>query len=80
MSWKQCDFEPNSKIVASELDFTTGQVCIAGLCVPLKSLSVVGRLRLRKLTEHAFRELGLAFGADQADAGAQVRPALKKLR
>jgi hypothetical protein len=75
---KQCDFDPNRNIVASELDFTSGQVCIAGLCVPLGRLSVIGQLRLRQLTEYAFRELGLLYREDQADIGTLVRPVLKR--
>lgn len=77
---KQCEFDPNLSIIVSELNFANRQICIAGLCIAPKLLSVVGKSRLRKLTGQAFRELGLAFDEDQADAGGLVRPTLQGSR
>jgi hypothetical protein len=73
---KQCTFDPGNTI-ASELDFVNRQICIAGLCIAPRRLSVVGQSRLRKLTELAFRDLGLTFGEDQANAGSVILEALR---
>jgi hypothetical protein len=77
---KQCEFDPNLNIIVSELNFAHRQICIAGLCIAPNRLSVIGQSRLRKLIEQAFRDLGLTFGEDQADADGLVRPTLQGSR
>ena len=56
---KSCDWSPNLELLAMEVDFDNGQVCVAALCMPVDRLTVVGKWRLRLLIEKAFRELDL---------------------
>jgi hypothetical protein len=68
----QCDWDANADVLAMEVDFGNGQVCVASLCMPVTRLSVIGKVRLRHLIESAFRELDP--GAQTAGPQA-VRPA-----
>jgi len=54
-----CEWDPASELLAIEVDFKFGQICIAGLCMAANRLSVVGRLRLRRAISTAFPELDL---------------------
>ena len=56
---KTCDWRPNLQLLAMEVDFDNGHVCVAALCMPADRLSVVGKWRFRLLIEKAFRELDL---------------------
>ena len=56
---KSCDWSPNLQLLAMEVDFDNGQVCVAALCMSVDRLSVVGKSRLQLLIEKAFRELDL---------------------
>ena len=78
---KSCDWSPNSQLLAMEVDFDNGQVCVAALCMPVDRLSVVGKWRLRLLIAKAFRELDLVgemIGPRPVHAD-QVRRASKAL-
>lgn len=67
---KECDWNPYLDLLAMEVDFENGQVCVAALCMRVDRLTAVGRLRLRLLIEKAFRELDLGARA------VAIRPAL----
>jgi hypothetical protein len=56
---KSCDWSLDLELLAMEVDFDNGQVCVAALCMPVDRLTVVGKWRLRLLIEKAFRELDL---------------------
>lgn len=56
---KQCDWDPSLNILAMEVDFENGNVCVAALCTPVDRLSVIGKVRLRRLITSAFQELNL---------------------
>lgn len=56
---QQCDWDPSAPVLASEVDFDNGQVCVAGLCIEPNRLSLVGKLRLRQLVQKALRDLQL---------------------
>jgi hypothetical protein len=56
---KQCDWNPNLEILATEIDFTSHKVCISTLCIATERLSALGKVRLRQMIERSFRELGL---------------------
>ncbi len=64
---RQCDWNPYAQVLALEIDFDNGQVCIAAICISADRLSVIGRLRLQHSIRSAFRELNLT---------AQLRPAV----
>jgi hypothetical protein len=64
----QCDWDPNADVLAMEVDFDNGQVCIAALCMPVERLSVIGKVRLKHLIESAFRELDPAAEATSTRA------------
>ena len=59
----QCDWDPYANVLAMEVDFDNGQVCVAASCMPISRLSAIGMVRLRHLLESAFREL---------DSGAEI--------
>jgi hypothetical protein len=71
---KQCDWDPNLRTLAVDIDFGNSQVCISGLCLPSQRLSIIGKLRLRQLIERAFRELGLQGAEPEAAALAIGQP------
>ena len=60
---KQCDWDPYAGVIAMEVDFDNGQVCVAALCMAVDRLSAIGKTRLRELVASAFRELGLTAQA-----------------
>ncbi|NJO32107.1 MAG: hypothetical protein HC774_08065 [Sphingomonadales bacterium] len=72
---KQCDWNPYSPVLAMEVDFDNGQVCIAALCMPTRRLSAIGAVRLRRLVTSAFQELNLTaqVGGPQTDYFAHAR-------
>jgi hypothetical protein len=67
---KACDWEPPLNVLAAEVDFATSQVCVAALCLPVARLSAIGRLRLRRTVEQAFRDLGVIPNDGEAKAAA----------
>ena len=60
---KQCDWDPYAGVIAMEVDFDNGQVCVAAFCMAVDRLSAIGKSRLRELVASAFRELGLTAQA-----------------
>ena len=56
---KQCDWDPAMGILAMEVDFDNGQVCVGASCMAVDRLTSIGRARLRRLVTSAFRELNL---------------------
>ena len=69
----QCDWDPNADVLAMEVDFDNGQVCVAALCMPVERLSAIGKVRLKHLLESAFRELDPAAEATGPRAVKPVR-------
>jgi hypothetical protein len=55
---KQCYWDPSLGILATEIDFDNGQVCVGASCIAIDRLTAVGKVRLRRLVVSAFRELG----------------------
>jgi hypothetical protein len=64
---RQCDWDPNLNILATEIDFGHGQICIASLCIASERLSRIGQIRLRMLIERSLRELGLAPAVEEPE-------------
>jgi hypothetical protein len=62
---RQCDWDPNLNILATEIAFGHGKICIASLCIATERLSRIGQIRLRMLIERSLRELGLVPAADE---------------
>lgn len=60
---KQCDWDPYAGVIAMEVDFDNGQVCVAAFCMAVDRLSAIGKSRLKELVASAFRELGLTAQA-----------------
>ncbi len=56
---RACDWALAGEVLAMEVDFARGYVCVGGLCMPVAKLSTLGKLRLRELIETALREFGL---------------------
>jgi hypothetical protein len=56
---KTCDWAGSLGVPAMEVDFARGEVCAGGLCIVADRLSVIGKLRLRRLIGTAFRDFGL---------------------
>jgi hypothetical protein len=56
---KECDWSRSVEVPAMEVDFERGEACAGGLCILVDRLSGIGKLRLRRLIEKAFRELGI---------------------
>ena len=54
---KHCDWDPYAGVLAIEIDFEYGQVCLAAFCFDIERLSATGRTRLRRLVTSAFEEL-----------------------
>ena len=67
---KACDWEPPLNVLAAEVDFANSQVCVAALCLPVAHLSAIGKLRLRRTVEQAFRDLGVIPNDSEAKAAA----------
>ena len=74
---KQCDWDPYAGVLAMEVDFDNGQVCVAALCMAVDRLSAIGKTRLRGLVASAFRELGLTAQAWGPQAVSPVRAGSK---
>lgn len=70
---KQCDWDPAAGILAMEIDFDNGQVCIGASCMAIDRLTPIGRIRLQRLVTSAFREFGLMAEAKGAHAISPVR-------
>lgn len=70
---KQCDWDPYAGVLAMELDFDNGQVCVAALCMAVDRLSAIGKIRLKELVASAFRELGLVAQVPGSHAVYPVR-------
>lgn len=70
---KQCDWDPYAGVIAMEVDFDNGQVCVAAFCMAVDRLSAIGKTRLRELVASAFRELGLTAQAGGPHAVYSVR-------
>jgi hypothetical protein len=70
---KVCDWSEARGVLAMEVDFARGYVCVAGLCLPVDRLTVLGRLRLRELIESALREFGLLASTSQVRARSSVQ-------
>ena len=66
----QCEWDPFQNLLASEMDFDNGQICLSAFCMPMQQLSAIGKVRLKYLVDSAFREL--AVGA-QARVGHTVQ-------
>jgi hypothetical protein len=60
---KQCEWDPYTGVLATEVDFAHSQVCLAAFCIDIDRLSAIGMTRLRRLITSALEELNL-----QADA------------
>lgn len=58
-SGKGCDWSPSLEAPVMEVDFRQREVCAGGLCIPADRLSISGKIRLRRLIETAFRQLGI---------------------
>lgn len=52
---KQCDWDPYAGVIAMEVDFDNGQVCVAAFCMAVDRLSAIGKTRLKELVGSAFR-------------------------
>jgi len=70
---KQCDWDPALGILATEIDFDNGQVCIGASCMAVDRLTPIGRMRLQRLVTSAFRELGLVAQAKGPHAISPMR-------
>lgn len=75
---KQCNWSPDLPVLAMEVDFDNGEVCLASFCVGARQLSPLGRLRLRHLVERALREMGL-MGGEGAQTAAVMLPEILRL-
>jgi hypothetical protein len=69
---KQCNWDPAAGILATEIDFDSGQVCVGATCMAVDRLTTIGKVRLRHLVTSAFRELDLMA---QAKGTHVIRPA-----
>ncbi len=58
---KECDWTRSVEVPVMEVDFQTGEVCAGGLCMFADRLSVVGKVRLRRLIGKAFRDFGIGM-------------------
>jgi hypothetical protein len=56
---KQCDWDPALGILAMEVNFDNGQVCIGASCMAVDRLTSIGKVRMQHLVTSAFREFGL---------------------
>jgi hypothetical protein len=56
---KQCDWDPDAGVLATEVDFEHSQVCVAAFCIDIDRLSAIGSTRLRHLITRALEELNL---------------------
>lgn len=65
---KVCDWSEARDLLAMEVDFARGYVCVGGLCMPVDRLSVLGKVRLRELIESALREFGLLASTSSVHA------------
>ena len=65
---KQCDWDPYAGVIAMEVDFDNGQVCVAAFCMAVDRLSAIGKSRLKELVASAFRELVLTAQAGGSHA------------
>ena len=74
---KQCDWDPYAGVIAMEVDFDNGQICVAAFCMAVDRLSAIGKSRLRELVASAFRELGLTAQAGGPHAVYPVRAVSK---
>lgn len=59
-STKRCDWSPSLEAPVTEVDFGRSAICAGGLCIPADRLSTTGKVRLRRLVETGFRQLGIA--------------------
>ena len=59
---KQCEWDPKAGVLAMEVDFEHGQVCLAAFCIDINRLSAIGMTRLRHLITSALEELNLKAG------------------
>jgi hypothetical protein len=64
---RQCDYS-DVDILTAEVNFASAQVCVGALCMPIERLSTLGKFRLRRTIERAFRDLGLMSEGDGAQA------------
>lgn len=61
---KQCDWDIHgTHVLAIEVDFEHGQVCLAALCIDADRLSAIGVTRLKWLVRSAFEKLNLRAAA-----------------
>ena len=74
---KQCDWDPYAGVIAMEVDFDNGQICVAAFCMAVDRLSAFGKARLREIVASAFRELGLTAQARGPHAVYPVRAVSK---
>jgi hypothetical protein len=60
---KDCDWSNSIGLPMMEVDFASGEVCTAGLCITADRLLAVGKLRLQRLIAKALREFNIAAQA-----------------
>ena len=70
---KQCYWDPAAGILATEIDFDNGQVCVGATCMAVDRLTTIGKVRLRHLVTSAFRELDLMAQAKGTHAISPAR-------
>lgn len=70
---KVCDWTAARDVLAMEVDFARGDVCVGGLCMSVDRLSMLGKLRLRELIESALREFGLLSSTSDVRARSAAR-------
>jgi hypothetical protein len=56
---KACDWDPAAGVLAMDVDFDNGQVCVGASCMAFDRLTAIGKVRLQRLVTSAFRDLGL---------------------
>jgi hypothetical protein len=56
---RQCEWDPAAGVLAMEVDFAQGQVCLATFCINVDRLSPIGKTRLKRLISSALEELNL---------------------
>jgi hypothetical protein len=58
-STKVCDWSPSLEAPVTEVDFGRSEICAGGICIPAYRISTTGKVRLRRLVETGFRQLGV---------------------
>jgi hypothetical protein len=66
---KQCAWNPDTGVLAMEVDFEHDQVCLSAFCIDINRLSAIDMTRLRHLIASALKELNPNAGPPPIASG-----------